>query len=596
TFGKLVPNVNVTGEGIEGPLQFTPIESEFLMLVDGKNSFGEIARKWGRPIEEVRRVAEGLIARRFILLPEGGAGTSADTRRTSSSPPADGDATAAAPSAPSSSRREKPAEVPAPSPSAPSPPLREKPTGIPPTSRSSMRALPEVPLPPAEEEGKWDLDGLFHLLNERHRHRQTGLLTVENEGGEARRLYFHEGNLVTIQSEPFDPEECLGRILVREGSIAREVVEQTVPVAQETGRAIGRELLLQGRINRRALQKGIMHQIEKRLLRAFEWERGRYRWATLPGIPPQILGVNFPLHLILFNTIWRHYPIEKIRSRLSRLQDAFVTIVKDPPYAPESLKFGDLFTGFWRILTQEELPVTKILLLSNMNKTNTEKMLWVLEKLGLIVFSKTAEAEETKKRLQEIEDRVKGNARATYFEVLGVHWTCNDEEIRKGYEKSIREIDKLLENASEMEKYWLDQLREQVEEAYAKVKDYAPRQKYRKKLFSDDTYIEYCADLFQEKCESLLFTKEDYAQAIIEAKNALEIFPQKHEASALLGLATFLEGYPADPAKQREGRRILMDAYRRIPTSIIANICMGMMYKKQRKNKEAISYYQKILE
>ncbi|RME07043.1 MAG: hypothetical protein D6812_00730 [Deltaproteobacteria bacterium] len=33
-----------------------------------------------------------------------------------------------------------------------------------------------------------------------------------------------------------------------------------------------------------------------------------------------------------------------------------------------------------------------------------------------------------------------------------------------------------------------------------------------------------------------------------------------------------------------------------MPTSIIANICMGMMYKKQRKNKEAISYYQKILE
>ncbi|RMD99604.1 MAG: hypothetical protein D6812_11215, partial [Deltaproteobacteria bacterium] len=585
TFGKLVPNVNVTGEGIEGPLQFTPIESEFLMLVDGKNSFGEIARKWGRPIEEVRRVAEGLIARRFILLPQGGEGPPADTPTISSSPPADNDATAVLREAP-------PVEAP----SAPPPPLREKPTEIPPTSRSSMRTIPEVPLAPAQEEGTWDLDGLFHLMNERYRHRQTGLLTVENDRGEARKLYFHEGNIVTIQSEPFDPEECLGRILVREGRIAPEVVEETASLAQETGRTIGRELLLEGRINRRDLQKGIMHQIEKRLHRAFEWEQGRYRWATLPGIPPRILGVNFPLPLVLFNTIWRHYPIEKIRSRLSRLQDAFVTIVKDPPYAPDSLKFGDLFTGFWRILTQEELPVTKILLLSNMNKTNTEKMLWVLEKLGLITFSRTAEAEEAKKRLQEIEERVKSNARSTYFEVLGVHWTCNDEEIRKGYEKSIREIDKLQENASEMEKYWLDQLREQVEEAYAKVKDYAPRQKYRKKLFSDDTYIEYCADLFQEKCESLLFTKEDYAQAIIEAKNALEIFPQKHEASALLGLATFLEGYPANRVKQQEGRRILMDAYRRIPTSIIANICMGMMYKKQHKNKEAISYYQKILE
>jgi len=308
-----------------------------------------------------------------------------------------------------------------------------------------------------------------------------------------------------------------------------------------------------------------------------------------------VVGINIPFELLLFDFFFKHYPDKMLLNGIRPFRKSWVGRPESIPYHEEHLKFGKHFKHLIDEVLFEDVPYNKIQLIAKMHKGHLQRMLWILYKMGLVIFLDDTRADKSQSEMEELVKKIRYNERGHLFDVLGIHWSSDDEEIEEAYAKNLTTLKNAKKDTTETKEHLLNDISKQVEKAYSQLKEWKERQKYRIKLF-EEAYIVHYAELQQRKAESYLFSKEDPEQTIVEAANSLEVHPKNGEALALLGLAKFYHGYARDRFLQIEGRSILKKGHKMLPKSILTNLCMGMMYKKERQVKDAKIFYQKVLE
>jgi tetratricopeptide (TPR) repeat protein len=145
-----------------------------------------------------------------------------------------------------------------------------------------------------------------------------------------------------------------------------------------------------------------------------------------------------------------------------------------------------------------------------------------------------------------------------------------------------------------LEQHLNRQLLEHLERAYHVLKTVATRQSYRRQLF-DGEFIIFGSDILRQKGESLLFTKEELDNAILELQAAIEVYDKDSEYWAALGLALFIKHHPRQIAEAEEGRRMVRKALAMKSDSELNNLCMGMLYKHEKRNPQALEQMEKVL-
>ena len=121
------------------------------------------------------------------------------------------------------------------------------------------------------------LPDIFQLIGLQ---RKTGILTLTNDkDGESVTVTFENGMVVMADSSARRLEDRLGNVLVKQGKISRERLEEALAVQKQTLQRLGHILAVGSAITGKDLRDALQVQISQIVFRVFRWRDGRYQFA-----------------------------------------------------------------------------------------------------------------------------------------------------------------------------------------------------------------------------------------------------------------------------------------------------------------------------
>jgi hypothetical protein len=118
------------------------------------------------------------------------------------------------------------------------------------------------------------LPDIFQLIGMQ---RKTGLLTLENER-ETVSVVFEQGMVVHADSTVRRLDDLLGNVLVRQGKIRKDVLEEALAKQKVSMQRLGFILTSQGYISRDDLKGALSEQVQQIVFRVFRWKSGNYHF------------------------------------------------------------------------------------------------------------------------------------------------------------------------------------------------------------------------------------------------------------------------------------------------------------------------------
>ncbi|HUL75636.1 MAG TPA: DUF4388 domain-containing protein, partial [Vicinamibacteria bacterium] len=121
------------------------------------------------------------------------------------------------------------------------------------------------------------LPDIFQLIGLQ---RKTGLLTLTNEkDAESVTVTFENGMVVMADSSARRLEDRLGNVLVKQGKVARERLDEALAVQKQTLQRLGHLLVSGSTITTKDLRDALQVQISQIVFRVFRWRDGHYLFA-----------------------------------------------------------------------------------------------------------------------------------------------------------------------------------------------------------------------------------------------------------------------------------------------------------------------------
>jgi hypothetical protein len=126
------------------------------------------------------------------------------------------------------------------------------------------------------------LPDIFQLIGLQ---RKTGLLTLTNEKDEESvTVAFENGMVVMADSSARRLEDRLGYVLVKQGKITRERLDEALGVQKQTLQRLGHILAGGSAITTKDLRDALQVQISQIVFRVFRWHDGRYQFAPAEAV------------------------------------------------------------------------------------------------------------------------------------------------------------------------------------------------------------------------------------------------------------------------------------------------------------------------
>jgi hypothetical protein len=115
--------------------------------------------------------------------------------------------------------------------------------------------------------------GVLQLLCKENK---TGILRMRNENSEEYQFFLLEGHILyAIQAFK---EARLGRLLINDGIISEEILEQCIEKAKKQKEALGKVLVDDDYINAQQLKHYIYNQILEILITISHWDKGKFSY------------------------------------------------------------------------------------------------------------------------------------------------------------------------------------------------------------------------------------------------------------------------------------------------------------------------------
>jgi hypothetical protein len=118
------------------------------------------------------------------------------------------------------------------------------------------------------------LPDIFQLIGMQ---RKTGLLTLESDR-ETVTVVFEQGMVVHADSTVRRLDDLLGNVLVRQGKMRKDVLEEALSKQKVSMQRLGFILVNQGYISRDDLKGALSEQVQQIVFRVFRWKSGRYHF------------------------------------------------------------------------------------------------------------------------------------------------------------------------------------------------------------------------------------------------------------------------------------------------------------------------------
>ncbi len=119
------------------------------------------------------------------------------------------------------------------------------------------------------------LPDIFQLIGLQ---RKTGLLTLKHDQDQVT-VFFENGMVVNADSATKRLEDRLGNVLVKQGKLGKERLEEALGTQKQTLQRLGHVLITQSYITPKDLKDAINVQVSQIVFKVFRWRDGEYHFA-----------------------------------------------------------------------------------------------------------------------------------------------------------------------------------------------------------------------------------------------------------------------------------------------------------------------------
>ena len=119
------------------------------------------------------------------------------------------------------------------------------------------------------------LPDIFQLIGLQ---RKTGLLTLKHDQDQVT-VFFENGMVVNADSASKRLEDRLGNVLVKQGKLSKERLEEALSTQKQTLQRLGHVLITQSFITQKDLKDAISVQVSQIVFKVFRWRDGEYHFA-----------------------------------------------------------------------------------------------------------------------------------------------------------------------------------------------------------------------------------------------------------------------------------------------------------------------------
>jgi hypothetical protein len=151
------------------------------------------------------------------------------------------------------------------------------------------------------------------------RHRRTGVLRLTQHAA-VKTVYIGEGRLIFATSN--DPDDRLGEILLRKGTISYRTLEDSARALRE-GKRQGTILVENGAIRARDLIEGVSDQVRGIICSLVSWETGAYEFTEGPLPSREVIVLRISTADLLMEGVRRVDRWSRIRSAVGDLDQRY---------------------------------------------------------------------------------------------------------------------------------------------------------------------------------------------------------------------------------------------------------------------------------
>ena len=164
---------------------------------------------------------------------------------------------------------------------------------------------------------------------------------------------------------------------------------------------------------------------------------------------------------------------------------------------------------------------------------DTFAVVFALHRMGLVRFDRSLHHTVVRERFREnVTVKYLSVHKASYFEVLNVHWSSYDEGVKRAYDDLIVQFDPhaVPDNMEPEVRQRVREIRERVEAAYQVLATRPSRHAYRTRIMPEYK-LAHAVPLFLKQCE-LAEKRGQLDDALDSLRRALEIAPENPQAAS----------------------------------------------------------------
>src|SRR5690554_98777 len=387
----------------------------------------------------------------------------------------------------------------------------------------------------------------------------SGLAEVAAEGI-ARQIYFEGGLVVEIRRCPRLSSEDLGPMLHMADHIDAQQLAMAAAHAEENHTIFERSLLELELLDQDHIRQAISGRLTFLLRAICEIDRGQitvFNSQAMPAgyLPAPPLRVHVPVERIIYKRLFERLKMIDAEQRAAMVAghlDAYPEVAPDGYERLERVVLSPAHTRLVQRILGERRRLREVFTESSLSPSETAAVVHALHRMGVLRFDTSLHKTIVRERFREnVTVKFLSVHKASFFEVLNVHWSSYDEMIDKAYQELSVQFDPSAIPES-MEAEVVERVREiheRVERAYQTLSDHAQRQAYRKRIMPAYK-LAHAIPLFMKQSE-LAERRSEGDEAIDSLRRVLEIDPGSEKAGLyLLGIEQMQAGrLSSDPAK-----------------------------------------------
>jgi len=440
------------------------------------------------------------------------------------------------------------------------------------------------------------------LLHQLYSKKATGLLHLQR--GDAKKIiYIKDGYPIFARSNMLN--ECLGRMLVKNGVITQVDCDASVERSKESGRLQGTVLIEMGLLTPQGLHDALTHQVTEKLLSTFKWLDGTSQFVAGKDFKKNVTTIKISPASLILKGIKEYWSQKQLDEFLLPLRNLYLKQGSDPKYQFQDIELNrrgeEIFRNCLGALTVGELLEQHPLARREVQQVLTGLLMSELLEISAIAEQIDSADMPARGQHQPIDEELRRKIIADYqrvmesdyFEALGIARQCGGPEVRRAYYKLAKEYhpDRFLGSGLSKEMSTkINEMFQYITQAYTVLSDSKSCSDYLdelvngpKKTININQVIE--AETAYQEGRTLLNIRR-FGAAIKPLKRAIELSPEEPEYLTHFAWALF-KATPEKAEAQNQALEVLVASRDLNPGLDLTHLYLGHIYHLQGKDRQS---------